>query len=172
MSTPPSELDATDRTPGPDPGTEEDSVLERCRLRLVTGVLAEGGRVDKQTARAAQASVEAGAFDPDAAAAKLWPGLLDTRQEQWLEERSKSLMRDLVMAPKLRGLSGAGRSVRKAGRNLFAYVFTQLFVLALFALLFAAGLGLLRYNGVEVEGHVDRALRAIGLEPGAGSHTA
>lgn len=143
--------------------------LERVARRLVAGILAEGGKSDRGAARAIQEQIQTGAFSADEAADRLLPRDLEPRQTEWLEARSKSLMRDLVMAPKLRGLSGAGRSVRKAGRNLFAYVLTQLFVLTLFALLFAAVFGVLRYEGVDVQAFVDRGLGAIGLEPGAGA---
>lgn len=169
MSDPSSEPEPTDRTPTEVGSPTSEDPLQRAMARLAAGVLAEGGKADKKAAKAVQAAIEGGSFDPDGAAASLLPGILDTRQEEWLESRSKGLMRDLVMAPKLRGVAGAGRSARQAGRNLFAYVFTQLIVLLLFALLFTAGVGLMRYQGIDVQGFVDRGLSAIGLEPGAGA---
>ena len=162
------------RTPGQDPSEagalgRTGEPLAKAARRLVAGVLAEGGKSDRAAARAVQEQIQNGGFSADEAADRLLPGDLDPRQAEWLETRSKSLMRDLVMAPKLRGVAGAGRSVRKAGRNLFAYVLTQLFVLALFALLFAAVFGVLRYEGIDVQAFVDRGIGAIGLEAGAGA---
>jgi hypothetical protein len=70
------------------------------------------------------------------------------------------------MAPTLRGAQGALRGVRQAGRNLFAYLLAQLLILALFTLLFGAGLLLLRLYGTPLEAPLDRALGWVGLSPG------
>ena len=159
------DITPADPTAGENPRPEG---LQRSARRVTAGILVEGGQADRKIARSFQDQIQEGRFNPDDAADRLLPETLSGKQQELLDSRSKSLMRDLVMAPKLKGLAGAGRSVRQKGRNLFAYIFTQLLVLVLFALFFLAAFAILRVEGTDVQGYVDRAISTIGFEPGSG----
>ena len=156
-----------ERTPA---ATDDELQLWR---RVRAGILVEGNRADRKAAKRVQERVAAGTFDPDAAAAELLGGSAvgdsGELERNLIETRTRTLMRDLVMAPRLRGVAGASRAARSAGRNVVAYVLTQLVVLMLFVVLFAAGLALARYVGHSVDGWVDRGLELVGVEPGSGA---
>ncbi|MEO0651742.1 MAG: hypothetical protein AAFZ65_13785 [Planctomycetota bacterium] len=138
----------------------------RAWRRLKAGLLVELGRADRKAAKRWQDAVVGGSFDADAAAEEILAASEVSDDDVGLVERAARLERDLLMQPKLRGASGAARGARKAGRNLLAYVFTQVLVLAFFALLFTGGLIVARYNEVEIDALLDRVVEHL-PKPGA-----
>lgn len=138
----------------------------RAWRRLKAGLLVESGRGDRPVVKRWQERARAGGFDADQASSELLAASPAADDDAVLLARSARLCLDLWMAPTLRGAQGALRGVRQAGRNLFAYALAQLLVLALFSLLFGAGLLLLRLYGVALEAPLDRVLGLVGLEVG------
>ncbi len=140
--------------------------IPRAWRRIKAGLLVEAGRADRKVAAAWQKKVIAGEWSADAAAEELLgqgPSVPD--EDDGLDQRSARLMRDLVMSPKLKGAAGAARSARKAGRNVFAYIVTQLLVLTVFALILAAGLVTARWRGVEIDSLLDRVVQHLPEAP-------
>ena len=138
----------------------------RAWRRIKAGLLVEAGRADRKVAAAWQKKVIAGEWSADAAAQELLgqgPPVPDS--DDGLEQRSARLMRDLVMSPKLKGAAGAARSARKAGRNFFAYILTQLMVLVVFAVILAAGLIVARWRGVAVDPLLDTVVQYLPEAP-------
>lgn len=141
-------LDEVALAPAPSPAWE----------RLKAGVLVDMGRAHKATAKRWQEAVAAGTWDPTAAAREILAASGVPDDDPALVERCSRLGRDFLMQPTLRGARGAARATRKAGRNLFAYVLAQSMVVLLFAVLFAIGLLVARYEGVELDGLLDAVL--------------
>jgi hypothetical protein len=138
----------------------------RAWRRLKAGLLVEAGRGERPLVKRWQELARSGGFDADQASAELLSASPVPDDDPALLARSARLCLDLWMAPTLRGAQGALRGVRQAGRNLFAYVFAQLLILALFSLLFGAGLLLLRLYGTPIEAPLDRVLGLVGLRAG------
>lgn len=139
----------------------EEAVAPEPWLRLKAGILVDMGRADKRAARRWQDAVADGSFDAQAAAAEILAASAVDDDDSALLERCSRLGRDFLMQPTLRGARGAARATRKAGRNLFAMLLTQLTIVAVFAFLFALGLLVARHQGVGIDGLLDSVLELL-----------
>ncbi|WP_145187360.1 hypothetical protein [Planctomycetes bacterium Pla163] len=135
--------------------------------RVKAGLLVEQGLVDKAVAKRLQDDVIAGRFDADAAADELLAAVRSDDPERAVQRRCADLERDLIMAPRMRGASGAARKAREAGRRGVAYLVVQGVVVMIFVVLFASSLLAARYAGYDLHQPVDTVLGWLGLEPGA-----
>lgn len=133
----------------------------RAWRRLKAGLLVELGKADRRAAKRWQDAVVAGEFDPDRAADEILAATPVGDDEPAFLERSARLQRDLIMQPALRGVRGAARGVRRAGRNLVASLLVQSFVVLVLALVFGLGLLLARYQGFELDELLDRVLSVL-----------
>lgn len=149
-----------DRTFAPEP---------RAWRRVKAGLLVEAGLADRRAAARWQEAVLAGRFDADRAAEELLAAPRVEATEAQLERRAGELARDLVMAPRMRGMSGAARKAREAGRRGIAWIVVQILVVLVFAGLFAASLLTARYVGHDLHAPLDRVLSLVGLAPGEGA---
>jgi len=154
---------------------EADLVLEqvlpaepRAWRRVKAGLLVELGRADRKVAARWQEAVVGGRFDADRAADELLASARDGEAEAAVERRSAELARDLVMAPRMRGLHGAARKAREAGRRGLAWLLVQVLVVLVFLLAFVGSLLAARYAGHDVHAPLDTVLDWVGLEPGGG----
>jgi hypothetical protein len=141
----------------------------RAWRRVKAGLLVEAGLADRKAAARWQEAVLAGRFDADRAAEELLAAPRAEATESQLERRAAELARDLVMAPRMRGLSGAARKAREAGRRGIAWIVVQILVVLVFAGLFAASLLTARYVGHDLHAPLDRVLSWVGLTPGDGA---
>jgi hypothetical protein len=142
--------------------------VPRAWARLKAGLLVEAGRGDRSVAKRWQERIRASAWDPDEAARELAALTPVPDEDPALLARCSRLALDLWMAPTQKGVRGALRGARAAGRNLLAFALAQLLILLFFLLLFGVGLLLLRYYGVPLEQPLDQALGAVGLKAGSG----
>jgi len=141
----------------------------RAWRRVKAGLLVEAGLADRRSAARWQDAVIAGKFDADRAAEDLLAAPRTEAVEAHVERRAAELARDLVMAPRLRGLSGAARKAREAGRRGVAWIVVQILVVVVFLGLFAASLLTARYVGHDLHAPLDRVLSWVGLAPGDGA---
>lgn len=135
---------------------------------LKAGLAVELGLADRSAAKDVQASVRAGQFSAEKAAAQLLAKSPVADDDGRLLARASLLTRDLVMAPTLRGTGAAARAGRGCVRGFLAFSVVQLAGLALFTLLVLALLLGLRWQGTSLDAHADRWLGWIpGLEGAA-----
>ena len=128
--------------------------------RLKAGMLVELDLADRELARRWQNAVRQGDFDPDACARDLLGATGDrsgvSDEDPRLMERSGRLLRDLLMAPVLRGMRGAGRRAREAARGGLAFFVAQFLVLSIYSLLVLVALLLLRVRwNASIDGFLD-----------------
>lgn len=141
------------------PFSDPNSPVTRSARQLLAGVLAERKLAPKDAVKRWQSAVEQGSFDAHRAAVDLAPdGLLGDNWPSPAEQRSASLMRDLLMSSKLSGASGAARKTRETGRGFFAYILAQVGITLIFALLFTAGLLMARAQGTAIDPLLDQLL--------------
>lgn len=132
-------------------------LLERIGRRVAAGALCEAGMVDRKALVRWQEAVAAGRFQPDACAAELLPAELPSGVPERLLDRGGTLLRDFLMASRLRGVRGAARRVREKTRSALAFVVVQVGVLVVFALILAAIMLVLRmHRGVSFDAWIDR----------------
>jgi hypothetical protein len=126
---------------------------------LQAGLLVDLGLADKALVRRWQEAVRRSEFDPDACSRELLAeGALDAADRRVLD-RCALLLRDLLMAPLLRGASGAGRRARGAARSGLAFVIAQVLALAVYSLILAALMVLVRVRwDVSFDGWIDALL--------------
>lgn len=125
--------------------------------RLQAGMLVETGLADKAVARKWQDAVVRGEFDADAATRELLAAGLPPATHERLLDRSRVLLRDLLMAPTTRGARGAGRKARQAARGGLAFLVSQLVVLGVYSLMVLVALFVLRVRwDWSVDGLIDR----------------
>ncbi len=108
--------------------------------RVRAGLLVELGLAPRDVARRWQKAVVEGRFEPDACADEvIAASRLKPDAESRLAGRAARLQRDLVMAPTLRGLRGAGRKAREGARGLVAFVVAQVVTLTVLAAILLVG---------------------------------
>jgi len=135
---------------------------------LKAGLAVELGLADRSAAKDVQASVRAGQFSAEKAAAQLLAKGPVADDDGRLLARASLLTRDLVMAPTLRGTGAAARAGRGCVRGFLAFSVVQLVGFVLFTLLVFALLLGLRWQGTSLDAHADRLLGWIpGLEGAA-----
>jgi len=131
---------------------------DRAWRRILSGLLVEQGLASRDATRRWQEAVRAGALDPDRCADELIESVPGLDADARLGERAARLQRDLVMAPLLRGATGAKRRLRRAARGGAAILVSQAVVVGIYTLLVVAALVLLRYHGVAFDPLFDRLL--------------
>jgi len=130
---------------------------------LKAGVAIEQGLCDRSAAKTVQESVRAGTFDPDGAADRVLDSAPLEDFDPRLEQRSARLLRDLAMAPTLRGTGKVARAGRGCFRGFAAFALVQLVGLVVFVVLVLALFLGLRWQGRSLDAHADRILDALPL---------
>jgi len=129
--------------------------------RLRAGMLVELGLADRAVAKRWQDAVVRGEFEPDACAREILAAGDLAPDDPQLVQRSGRLLRDLLMAPRQRGVRGAGLRARRAARTGLAYLISQLVVIAIFSLIVLAALFAVRVRwGWSVDAFLD-GIRAM-----------
>lgn len=143
-----------DGVPAPAPALSTHA--DRLWRRLRAGLLVELGLADKAAANRWQEAVIRGEFEPDACARDVLAAGDLAPDDERLVERSGRLLRDLLMAPRQRGVRGAGRRARGAARKGLAYALSQLVVIVIFLLIALAALFTVRVRwGWSVDAFLD-----------------
>lgn len=109
--------------------------------RLQAGILVEAGLVPGPVAGRWQKAVQRGEFDADQCADDVLEAAAgggDAARARVLD-RSRTLMRDLVMTPTLQGARGAGRRARVAAKSGLALLVSQIVVLTVYTALLLTG---------------------------------
>lgn len=154
----PADLEELEDAGAPDPA-RSTTPWERIGRRVAAGALCEAGLVDRKALARWQQAVAEGRFQPDACAADLLPDPLPSGVPDRLLDRGGTLLRDFLMASRLRGVRGAARRVRERTRSALAFVVVQLGVLVVFALILAAIMLVLRiHRGVSFDAWIDRLI--------------
>ena len=126
--------------------------------RVQAGLLAEQGLLDPAWAATWQERVREREFDADELARAVQAEGVPPEAKAATIERTRTLARDLVMAPLTRGVRGAGRGARRKAKGALALLVSQIYLLIVWGgLLFAAVL-LLRLRGWEFDPFLDRVL--------------
>jgi hypothetical protein len=128
--------------------------------RIKAGMLVELDLADRQLARRWQTAVRQGEFDADACTRDLLGSPGDHSgvgdEDPRLMERSGRLLRDLLMAPVLRGARGASRRAREAARGGLAFIVAQFLVLSIYSVLVLVALLLVRVRwNASIDGFLD-----------------
>ncbi|MEX1023539.1 MAG: hypothetical protein WD226_00555 [Planctomycetota bacterium] len=131
---------------------------ERIWDRLVAGMFVELGLADRAAAKRWQGEVIAGGFDADACAREILARSGQAADDPRIEERSTRLLRDLLMAPLLKGAKGASRRARQAAQGGVAYIIANVIAFGVFALITLLGLLLLRIQEYDLNAFLDRLL--------------
>jgi hypothetical protein len=138
---------------------EEQGADLRAWHRVHAGLLVELGLADRAVVRRWQEMVKSMRFEPDACSRELLAGTRVPADDPLLVDRCGSLLRDLVMAPLLRGTAGAGRRARGAAKSGVAFVLAQVIAIGVYSLLIAVLLILLRVKwDVSFDGLIDALL--------------
>ena len=140
---------------------------EQTWRRLKAGMLVELGLADRAAARRWQDAVLRGEFEPDSCARDVLGTSTLGPADPRLAERSARLLRDLLMAPMTRGVSGASRRARTAARSGAAFLLAQGIVIALYSALLLLALLILRLRwGWSVDGFLDGIRGLFGTSQG------
>ncbi|MAE28828.1 MAG: hypothetical protein CMJ87_07565 [Planctomycetes bacterium] len=135
----------------------------RVETRLMAGLLADQDLAPAPVLKKWREAVKQRRFDPDTCARELLAGGQVAPDDPRLLERSGRLMRDLLMAPLLRGSQGASRKVRQATRSGLALVLSQAVAVAAYTLLLGLIFLLLRARwGWSPDGLLDGVLETLG----------
>ena len=141
-------------TPTAGLGPEEERVWNR----LKAGMYVELGLADKVAAKRWQEAVVANTFDPDGCAREILARSAVTAGDPRILERSGRLLRDLLMAPVLRGARGASRRAREAARGTLAMVLSQGVAFVVYSTIVLLAMLLLRLRDVSFDALFDRIL--------------
>lgn len=134
---------------------EEEQLFDR----MIAGMLVELNLADKAAAKRWQSSVIDGVFQPDDCAKEILARSGVAASDNRLDQRSSRLLRDMLMAPLLRGTKGATRKMRKAAKGGVAYVIMNVVVMCIYILMVFIGLVVWRLQGGDVNGVLDFVLR-------------
>jgi len=143
----------------PDEADEWTSDELRAWRRVQAGLLVELGLAERGVARRWQEAVKSSRFEADTCSREILSETRFDADDPRLVDRCGALLRDLLMAPLLRGTAGAGRRARGAAKNGVAFLLAQLIAIAVYSLLIAVLLILLRANwDVSLDGLIDGLL--------------
>ena len=112
------------------------------------------GQAEKRTTKRWQQAVIDGTFDADQCAREI-VSTAKAGDDLRLRDRSARLMRDFLMASKLRGMSGAGRTIRTKTRRGFAFLIAQATALLVYSGIVLLSMLFLRIRGVGFDGFFD-----------------
>ena len=121
---------------GSGPAVKPSAAIEdRVAQRVRAGLLVELGLADSREAKRWQDAVRRREFSADACTRDVLESCDVAIDDPRLLERSERLMRDLVMAPTMRGVKSAGRKARGAAKSGLAFLVAQGIVLGIFLVL-------------------------------------
>lgn len=144
------------RTAAPESGAGTSDVMLR---RLWAGMLVELGLTGPRETKRWQEAVLRGEFEPDAAARDFLRDPKALPGDRRLLERSERLMRDLVMAPMMKGIQGAGRRARGAAKGGTAFILAQFIAILVYTVIVLVIMLLLRVKyGASYDGFFDSLL--------------
>ncbi len=127
--------------------------------RLKAGLLVEQGIADPRTSKRWSDAVVRGEFDADAAARELLAATPIDDADPRLEERSARLLRDFLMTPVHRGVRGASRKVRVAGKRTAAAAVAQFVIVGIILGMAFVGMVLARLKwDTSFDGWIDAIL--------------
>ncbi len=142
---------------GVSPGlpSERDVVADRVK----SGLLADLNLTDKTAVNRWRKAVMTGEFDSDACSRELLAGASDGPADVRLLQRATRLQRDLLMSAHTRGIRGAGRRARAAGRSGAAYVVANLIAISIYSFVMFLLMIMVRSQyGTSFDGTLDSIL--------------
>ncbi len=125
-------------------------------LRLRAGLLVDLGLADRRTVKRWQKEVLGGQLDHDLCAREINQGVL--RGDGRLADRAGRLMRDFLMASKLKGLSGAARGTRGAVRSFFSMLIAQFVAIGIYSLILMGCMIFIHRGGTSFDALFDAIL--------------
>ena len=144
------------------PVETEGSFLPQAEIdawrRVQAGILVEQGLADRVVARNWQQAVKERRFKADECAEEILARSQVTTDDVRVLQRSQVLLRDLLMAPLVKGTRGAGRKAKRAAQGGVAFVLAQGAAFLVYCLIVLAVLIVLRLQGHSLDGWLDRIL--------------
>ena len=136
---------------------------ERVSQRLRAGLLADQNLAAAPVLQKWREAVKQREFDADACAREVLAAATAREDDARLLERSGRLLRDLLMAPLMRGAKGASRKARAATRSGAAFLLSQVVAVGAYTLLLGLIFLLLRARwGWSPDGLLDGILETLG----------